>query len=78
MVMYTPLDLHKQIGLYNDKFNLELDGKTVKECLNIIQKECTRLHSTEEIREYCRRNLELIVEKYDYDTLRIWYYSYKK
>lgn len=78
MVSYTPMDLNRQLILYNDKLNLDLDGKTIKEGIEIVQKECPKLHSTDEIKEYNRRNLKLIKEKFGFKALRIFYHSFIK
>lgn len=78
MVSYTPMDLHKQVGLYNNKLNLNLDGKSIKECICIIQNTCPRLHSNDEIKEYAKHNLKLICDEFGFKALRIFYHSFIK
>ena len=72
------MDLHNQVGLYNNKLNLNLDGKPIKECICIIQNTCPRLHSNDEIKEYAKHNLKLICDKFGFKALRIFYHSFIK
>lgn len=78
MVFYTPMDLHNQVGLYEDKFNLDLEGKKISECIHIIRDVCPRLHSDNELREFALRNLHRIEEEYGFRALRLFIYDVTK
>lgn len=75
MVFYTKLDLDKEIMLYGEKFNLDLDGKTIRECINIIVESCPKLHSDEELIILTKNNLKAIEEEYGFKALRLFYYD---
>ena len=75
MVFYTPLDRNRQVGLYVDKLGLDLDGKTIRECVDIIIKECPQLHSLDYLRELARSNLKSIESEFGYKALRLHMYD---
>jgi hypothetical protein len=65
------MDLHKQVSLYDDKFNLGLNGKKINECITIIRDNCPRLHDDEELRDLALR----IEEEYGFKALRLYIYD---
>ena len=78
MVAYTPLDLDNQIMLYDKKLNLNLDGKKISECIDIILDSCPKLHSNKELYNLAVENLKKIESKFGFDGLRVWYHSNSK
>lgn len=75
MVFYTKMDMHNQIGLYADKFNLDLDGKKIEECIKIIREFCPKLHSNAELKKLVYNNLKSIENEYGFRALRIFIYD---
>ena len=75
MVFYTTMDLHNQVGLYMDKFGLDLDGKKISECIEIIRGICPRLHNDDELREFALNNLKQIENKFGFKALRLFMYD---
>lgn len=75
MVFYTPLDYDRQLALYSDKFNINLNGKKRGECANIIRNYCPRLHTEEELQKMAYNNLKAIEHEYGYKALRIFAYD---
>lgn len=71
MVFYTALDLNKQVGLYNDKLGLDLEGKPIRECVEIIINECPQLHSLDYLKSLARNNLKSIESEFGYKALRL-------
>lgn len=74
-MFYTTMDLHKQIGLYMDKFDLDLDGKKIIDCINIIRDYCPRLHSEEELKRLAYDNLKAIEFEYGFKAVRLFIYD---
>lgn len=75
MVFYTISDLHKQIGLYCEKFGLNLDGKQISECISILVDYCPRLHTDIELEEMAINNLKAIESEYGFKALRLFIYD---
>lgn len=75
MVFYTQSDLERQIVLYSDKFNLELNGKKISECIDIIRDTCPQLHSQDYLKEFALNNLKRIEEEYGFKALRLYIYD---
>lgn len=75
MVFYTASDLDRQIVLYMEKFNLDLNGKKIKDCIEIIRENCPKLHTDEELKELACNNLKAIENEYGYKALRIFIYD---
>ena len=75
MVFFTQGELERQIANYNDKFNLDLDGKSIKECIEIIMEVCPQLHSDEYLKELARSNLKSIEKTYGFKALRLFMYE---
>lgn len=75
MVFYTAMDLNRQVMLYNDKLGLDLDGKKISECIDIIINECPQLHSTQDLKELAKTNLKSIETEYGYKAVRLFMYD---
>lgn len=75
MVFYTAMDLNRQVMLYNDRLGLDLDGKKISECIDIIINECPQLHSMQELKELARANLKTIEKEYGYKAVRLFMYD---
>lgn len=71
-----PIDVFKEIRRYKDALNLDLNGKTYDECINVIRQHCPEILSDEEIKENIKQNLHQIEKKFGYKGLRIWFHSY--
>lgn len=78
MVYFTPMDLHTQVGEYGKKYNLDLDGKKISECIEIIREYCPKLHTNSELREFALKNLKIIEKEYGFKALRLFVYDYCK
>lgn len=75
MVFYTPLDLDRQIMLYSDKFNLDLDGMKIGRCIEIIRENGSKLHNEEQLKELAYNNLKAIEYEYGFKALRLYIYD---
>lgn len=75
MVFYTPLDLDRQIMLYVDRLNLDLDGKKIGECVDIIIDKCPQLHSKQFLKELAKSNLKKIETEYGFKAVRLFMYD---
>lgn len=78
MVFYSALDLDKQIILYSDYFGLDLNGKKIGECIDIIRENCPKLHSDDELKELAKDNLKSIEREYGFKAVRLFMYDTMK
>ena len=75
MVNFTKGDMERQFTEYAKKYDLDLDGKSYKECIKIISN-VVDLKSKEELYDLAVVNLGLIYDKFSFKGLRLFYHSY--
>ena len=77
MLEFTSLEIMKQIGLWRDKFDLDLNGLTYDECFEVIRENCPLIISDSDMRAICKENLNKIENEFGYRGLRVWFNAVK-
>ena len=77
MVNFTKGEMERQFMEYAKEYDLDLDGKSYKECIRIISN-IVDLKSKEELYDLAVVNLGLIYDKFSFKGLRLFYHSYIK
>lgn len=78
MFYTTQGDLERAIYEFEKKFNLDCDGKTIRECLTECRNVCPQLHSESELKEYAQLLVDGIVGEFGFTGLRVYYDQYMK
>lgn len=55
------------------EMDLEFHGKTNGECIKILESKCTKLHSDDELKEFCSDLMKGIEKEFGHSNMNIWY-----
>lgn len=73
MIPVTQGALESQIYEYCNRFEVDFDGKSIKDCIEECRKLCDRLHSEDEINNLAFEILSIVENEYGFLGIRLLY-----